>query len=156
MHLSPINVVLQLLANTTSYSNILSTVATNATYVSVSFGNQDLAEIIPWAGTHLNGGPAAVFFGLNGTSTYWNIDAFNIEESFASAENVAVFGNFTYTTVAESKTIQSPFSIWAKVNDGLISYIRFMEDTYTTAGSFRVGGSWLVKSDPEKGVFRVP
>jgi hypothetical protein len=41
------------------------------------------------------------------------------------------------------------FSVFAKVQNGRCTYMQFMEDTFATAASFRSGGSWTSKSDPE-------
>ncbi|MBJ2285851.1 hypothetical protein JFT66_16965 [Pseudomonas sp. MF6755] len=64
----------------------------------------------------------------------------------ASGEDVAIFGKFTYRSVAIDRVITSPFSILAKVHDGKMTYFQFMEDTYATASSFRQSGSWTVKT----------
>lgn len=40
---------------------------------------------------------------------------FEIEHSFASGEDVAVFGRATYESVAMGRAAQPSFAVWAKV-----------------------------------------
>jgi len=66
-------------------------------------------------------------------ATYWTIEAFEISDLFGSAEDVAVFGSFTYLSVSLGQAVRSPFSIHATVKDGKIAFFQFMEDTFATA-----------------------
>ena len=50
--------------------------------------------------------------------------------------------------ITTGKTIHSPFSIHAKVRDGLIVYFQFMEDTFGSARTFSPSGTWTIKNDP--------
>lgn len=68
---------------------------------------------------------------------------------FTDGESVAVFGRFTYESTVLSKSVTSPFSVFAKVRNGRCTYMQFMEGTFATAASFRSGGSWTFQSDPE-------
>lgn len=119
-------------------------VAPDATYVSLNFSNPELKKIMPWTGT--DKGPRAYSDTFLGVANYWKIDDFTVTDKFASGEDVAVFGKFTYRSVAVGHVITSPFSIHAKVHAGKIVYFQFMEDTYATASSFRQTGSWVVKA----------
>lgn len=121
-------------------------VAPDATYVSLSFSNPELKQIEPWAGT--SKGPQVFISTFTRVAQYWKIVDFKVTDMFASGENVAVFGHFTYRSVAVGKQFNSPFSILAKVKDSKITYFQFMEDTYASASSFRTGGSWQIKTDP--------
>ena len=114
------------------------------TYVSLNFSNPELKKIMPWTGT--DKGPRAYSGTFLGVANYWKIEDFTVTDKFASGEDVAVFGKFTYRSVALGHVITSPFSIYAKVHDGKIVYFQFMEDTYATASSFRQTGSWVVKA----------
>ncbi|RKG31117.1 hypothetical protein D7V32_09510 [Acinetobacter tianfuensis] len=67
----------------------------------------------------------------------------------SEGETVAVFGQFTYTSVHAKCTFTSPFSIKATVKNGLITYFQFMEDTYASAASFRVAGEWTIQQDAD-------
>jgi len=53
-----------------------------------------------------------------------------------------MFGSFTYKTKTLGEEITSPFALLAKVTDGKIGYVQFLEDTFGTAGSFRASGVW--------------
>ena len=81
--------------------------------------------------------------------------AFDIETIFGVDENVAVFGRFTYKSKTLGKTITSPFSILAKVKNGQVTYMQFMEDTFGTASTFRSGGTWKFHSDSASGEVEV-
>ena len=48
-----------------------------------------------------------------------------------------------------------PFSIFAKVVDGKVTFVQFLEDTYATAASFREGGSWTVRTQADEESFEV-
>jgi len=119
-------------------------VAPDATYVSLNFSNPELKKIMPWTGT--DKGPRAYSDTFLRVANYWTIEDFTVTDKFASGEDVAVFGRFTYRSVATGHAITSPFSIHAKVHAGKIVYFQFMEDTYATASSFRQTGSWVVKA----------
>lgn len=70
---------------------------------------------------------------------------------FGDGESVAVLGSFTYKSRMLGKTVVSPFAVWAKVEGGLVTYMQFLEDSFATATSFKIGGMWSVKSGPEGG-----
>ena len=71
----------------------------------------------------------------------WEVNDFQFTEIFGEGENVAVFGQFTYTSVEVGCTFNFPFSTLAKVIDGQIVYLQFMENTYLSARSFRKSGT---------------
>ena len=128
-------------------------VAPDATYVSLNFDNPELKKIEPWAGT--SKGPEGFSDTFSRVAKYWKIEDFKVTDMFGSGESVAVFGTFTYRSVAVGTSFRSPFSILAKVRNGKIHYFQFMEDTYASAASFRQSGSWIVKTDPDKPAFEV-
>ena len=66
-----------------------------------------------------------------------------------------MFGDFRYKSNSLGKVVSSPFSILVKVVDGKVAYLRFLEDTYATAASFRSGGSWTVQTEPGTEPFQV-
>jgi uncharacterized protein len=47
--------------------------------------------------------------------------------------------------------VTSPFAVYAKVVGGRCTYMQFMEDTFATSASFRSGGAWTFRSDPNGG-----
>lgn len=127
--------------------------APDATYVSLNFDNPELRKIMPWTGT--NKGPKAFSNLFLQVSDYWKIEDFTITTKIASGEDVAIFGKFTYRSVAVDKVFTSPFSIHAKVRNGKMTYFQFMEDTYASASSFRQSGSWTVKTSADAAPFTV-
>ena len=128
-------------------------VAPDATYVSLNYENAELKKIMPWAGT--SKGPEAVLSTYTTVAERWESQAFDIETIFGAEENVAVFGRFTYESRTLGKAITSPFSIFAKVENGQVTYMQLMEDTFGTASTFRSGGNWKFQSDPAGGEIEV-
>ncbi len=122
-------------------------VAPDATYVSLNFDNPDLRRIMPWAGTRT--GPEAVLDTYTQVNRFWSSEAFEIGELFGEGENVTVFGRFTYRSTTLGKAITSPFAILAKVKNGQVVFMQFMEDTFGTAATFRSGGVATYRSDPD-------
>jgi len=143
---SPIDVVSEWLQNLLDPEVVNNVVAPDATYVSLNTENTELHKIMPWAGT--SHGPKAFLDNLGEMFTRWENQAFNVTTMFASDENVAVFGNFTYKSNSLGKVVSSPFSILVKVIDGKVTYLQFLEDSYATAASFRKNGSWTVQTEP--------
>ena len=146
---SPIEVVQAVLANPTSIENIRELAAEDVIYVSLNYENAELKKVLPWAGT--SHGPQAIVDVFTGVGKYWENLEFEIEEIFGSGENVAVFGTLTYKSNTLHKVTNSPFSIWAKVVDGKIIYMQFLEDTFGSTSSFRSGGAWRFQSNPNGG-----
>lgn len=156
VHREPVDIVMEFLENTSPDKVDAAAkrlVATDATYISLNFDNPELKEIEPWAGT--SKGPDGFSTTFSRVAKYWDIEDFKITDIFGSGENVAVFGTFTYRSVAVGTSFSSPFSIHAKVKNGMIVYFQFMEDTYASAASFRQSGSWTVKTDPNAPAYEV-
>jgi ketosteroid isomerase-like protein len=128
-------------------------VAPDATYVSLNFNNPELKKIEPWTGTAK--GPSAYSSTFMRVANYWKIEDFTVTDKFASGEDVAIFGKFTYRSVVVGTVFTSPFSIHAKVRDGKMTYFQFMEDTYASASSFRKSGSWTVQTTKDSAPFKV-
>ena len=149
MAMAATEVVRTLLGNPTDPELVHKLVAPDAAYVSLNFDNPDLRQIMPWAGTRT--GPDAVLDTYTRVGRFWRSEAFEIGELFGEGENVAVFGRFTYRSVTMGKAITSPFAILAKVQDGQITFMQFMEDTFGTAATFRSGGASTYRSDPDGG-----
>ncbi|WP_233787656.1 nuclear transport factor 2 family protein [Pseudomonas yangonensis] len=151
-----LSVVMEFLANTAPdkvEAAAEKLAAPDATYVSLNFDNPELREIMPWTGT--NKGPKAFSSLFLQVQDYWKIEDFTISTKIASGEDVAIFGKFTYRSVAVDQVFTSPFSIHAKVRDGKMTYFQFMEDTYASASSFRQSGSWTVKTSANSAPFTV-
>jgi uncharacterized protein len=153
MSASPIEVIGQWMQNLLDPDVVNRVVAPDATYVSLNTEDAELNKILPWAGT--SHGPQAFLGNLDEMFTRWENQEFNVTTMFASGENVAVFGNFRYKSLSLGKVVSSPFSILAKVADGKVTYLQFLEDSYATAASFRSGGSWTVQTQADAEPFQV-
>lgn len=144
-----VEVVKNVLASTTNLEAMEQVVAPDATYVSVAFDNPDLKKVLPWVGTHAQEGPAAICNTFGDVGRFWEIQDFQPRTFFGSGEDVAVFGSMTYKSRTVGKTMTSPFAIHAKVQNSKVTYMMFLEDSFATAASFRSGGSWTVRSNPD-------
>jgi ketosteroid isomerase-like protein len=132
--MTPIDTVVKLLQNLGDASIIRSLVHEDVIYVSLNYDNPDLHKIMPWCGT--NKGAASVYDNMKMINTCWETLEFNPAEIFGSDDRVAIFGTFKYRSRVMNKIVNSPFSIFAKLKGGKISYFQFMEDTFATAASF--------------------
>jgi ketosteroid isomerase-like protein len=128
-------------------------VAEDATYISLNFANPELKRIMPWTGT--SHGRQAFIDTFSKVASWWEVEDFQVSDLFGSGEDVAVFGEFTYRSVAAGKRVHSPFAIHAKVKDSRIVFFQFMEDTFATGRSFSPSGTWTIKNDPEAPSFEV-
>ena len=144
---TPIEVVQAILADPTNLASVKELVAPDATYVSLNYDNPELKRLMPWAGTQH--GPEAIVSTYARVGRYWSNEGFEVLDIFASGENVAVFGRFTYRSPTVGRAVTSPFSILAKVSDGRVTYMQFMEDTFGTAQTFRTGGTATFRADPD-------
>ena len=125
-------------------------------------------QIEPWCGTHEKAGPAAIYQTFIDVSTFWEVLAFDIYAIFGGTDsietgvhglegkegvNVAVFGRFKYRSRTIGRITDSPFCVWAKVDESKqkVTYMQFMEDTLDTAKSFRKRGTMVYASNPKGG-----
>ena len=142
-----LEIVQMVLQNATNPEIVKSLCSEDFRYVSLAYNNPDLAKVMPWAGTHDG------FMGLvntfRGVNRWWSVDAFEPEAAFTDGEHVAIFGSFTLTSRRLKKTYTSPFAVFAKVKNGQIAYMQYMEDTLGTAATFRSEGSWTFQGDPD-------
>ena len=120
-------------------------VAEDAVYISLNFENPELEQIEPWTGTRK--GRQIYIDTFSNVGTYWEVNDFQITDLISEGETVAVFGQFTYTSVEIGHRYTSPLAIKATVKDGLITFFQFMEDTYASARSFRKSGSWEIQNN---------
>ena len=153
MTAAPLEIVGQWLQNLLDPEVVRRVVAPDATYVSLNTDDAELANIMPWAGT--SHGPHAFLDNLGKIFDRWENQASNVTTMFASDENVAVFGDFRYKSKSLGKVVTSPFSIHVRVVDGKVTYLQFLEDSYATAASFRVDGSWTVQPELDAEPFKV-
>ncbi|MBW4592524.1 MAG: nuclear transport factor 2 family protein [Brasilonema angustatum HA4187-MV1] len=154
MSSTPVEIVQELLKDPTNPEVVNRLVSPDAIYVSLSYDNPDLKKLMPWAGTHKDG-QAAILKTFQDVNTFWTIEEFDIQQIFGEGENVAVFGSFTVHSVKLDKTFISPFSVLAKVKNGLVTYMQYMEDTFGTGSTFRSSGTWKFQSNPAGGEIEV-
>ena len=143
---SPADVVHELLRSPTDPAVVHRLVASDCTYVSLNDQPGDLKKIMPWAGR--SSGPQAILDTFTRVGQYWSMDAFRIEHTLTTDNNVAAFGHFTYTSTLLHKTVTSPFSILCTVKGEQIVFMQFMEDTFGTAQTFKASGQSTFRSDP--------
>ncbi|KFG84732.1 hypothetical protein MANI_010214 [Metarhizium anisopliae] len=146
---TPVQIVEKLLSNMTNDDVVASLVAPDATYVSLNHSNPDLKKIMPWCGTWQNAGPSAFINTFTGVAHFWDNEGSKTDAIFGSGENVAAFGRMTLRskTVGIAKTV--PFSVWCVVKNDKITFMQFMEDTFDTAATFRSGGAWTFRANPD-------
>ena len=136
-----IEIVKELLAGASDPGVVNRLMAEDSVYVSLSWDNPELKKLMPWCGTHRNGREGVL-------NTFWTIDDFTIRDIFGDEENIAVFGSFTVHSVNLDKVFVSPFAVQAKLRDGLVTYMMYMEDTLGTGSTFRESGVWTFAGDP--------
>jgi uncharacterized protein len=144
---SAIEIINSILENPKDIENVSSLTAKDVTYVSLNYHNPDLKKIMRWCVT--SHGPESIVKTFVDVGRFWKVKNFEKEATFSDGENVAIFGRFTYISTALSRTVTSPFAVFAKVRNGRCFYMQFMEDTFATGASFRSGGEWIFHSDPE-------
>ena len=144
--MSPVEILSAILENPKDIDHVRSLVAPDVTYVSLNYSNPDLKKIMPWCGT--SRGPESIVKTFVDVARYWEVQSFEPETVFGSDRCAAMFGRFTYQSIVMKKTVTSPFAVFAKVEDGRCTYLQFMEDTLATSASFRSGGTWTFRSNP--------
>ena len=145
--LQPKEVLASILENPTDLDKVRSLVAEDVTYVSLNYDNPDLHRIMPWAGT--GRGAERIVKTFVDVDRFWEKVDFRSEALFGDNEYAAMFGRFTYRSRVLGKTVTTPFSVFARVSNGKCTYLQFMEDTFATGASFRSGGAWTFRSDPD-------
>ena len=80
-------------------------------------------------------GPEEMATVFEGVAKAWETKAFEVRDVIEQGDRVAFFGSFTYRARNTGKEVTSLFSLYAKVTDGEISYVQFMEDTFATSAS---------------------
>jgi ketosteroid isomerase-like protein len=133
MATSAAQLVQTLLASPVDLANVKSVTTPDVTYVSLSENNPELKGYLPWTGT--NRGPESIVRAFEGIGGAWETKAFEVREVLENSDKVAMFGSFTYCGRKSGKEITSPFSLLAKVKDGKIHYVQFLEDTFGTSGT---------------------
>jgi hypothetical protein len=177
--MTAVEIVSKLLQNTANPSVVRDLVSPTATYVSLAYTNATLQKILPYANRHEHEGPDAVINTFATVAKIWANEEFTVDTIFSGPNgaangplvgsgfeasskaqgglvDVAVFGSFTYRSRTLGKACRSPYSVWCKVDEakGQVVYMQFMEDTFGTTDTFKVGGSGsygTYKVDPDTG-----
>lgn len=144
---SPLAVLQSILTNPTDLNFVAQLTTDDFTYVSLNYEHSDLKKIMPWAGT--NEGTRGLVQTFIDVGRYWTTDNFEIQDSFENKDGAALFGTFTYTSNILGKQVTSPFAVLARGENGRLSYVQFMEDTFATVRSFRDSGEYLIKANPD-------
>jgi ketosteroid isomerase-like protein len=133
MTTSPAQILQTLLANPIDLSNVKSVTTPDVTYVSLNENNPELKRYLPWTGT--NKGPESIVRAFEGIGAAWETEAFEVRDVLEQGDKVAMFGSFTYRGRKSGVDITSPFSLLAKIKDGKIFFVQFLEDTFGTSGT---------------------
>jgi ketosteroid isomerase-like protein len=133
MTTSAVQVLQTLLAKPTDLANVKSVTTADVTYVSLSESNPELKRYLPWTGT--NKGPESIVRAFEGIGEAWETRAFEVRDVLENGDTAAMFGSFTYRGRKSGKDVTSPFSLLAKLKDGKIHYVQFLEDTFGTSGT---------------------
>ena len=144
---SPLAALQSILSNPTDFEFVKQFTTDDFIYVSLNYEHPELKRIMPWAGT--NEGTKGLVQTFIDVGRYWTTDNFEIQDTFENGNGAAIFGTFTYTSTVLGKTVTSPFSVLARGENGKLSYVQFMEDTFATVRSFREGGEYLIKASPD-------
>lgn len=117
----------------------------------------------------MDAGPSAIHQTFVDVGTWWEILDFQIYTIFGGPNtlptkstgpdgdkkgtHVGVFGRFKYRSRSVGSVVDSPFCVWAKVDEaaGKVTYMQFMEDTLASAKSFRKSGKMVYATDLEGG-----
>jgi ketosteroid isomerase-like protein len=135
-----------ILQNTTNLTALNQLMTPDAAYVSLNFDNPELKKVMPWTGTHR--GPQALPEVFGAIQRFWKTLDFKITDTIEQGKRVALFGSFTYKSNATGKEVTSPFGLLARFEGDKVAYIQFLEDSYGTASSFKIGGATQFHSDP--------
>jgi ketosteroid isomerase-like protein len=130
---SPTQVIQTLLASPLDLAVVKSVTTRDVIYVSLNEDNPELKRYLPWAGT--NKGPESIVRAFEAMGRAWETKALDIRDVVEQGDNVALFGSFTYRGRESGQEITSLFSLLAKVRDGRIYYVQFLEDTFGTSGT---------------------
>jgi uncharacterized protein len=101
---------------------------------------------MPWTGTHK--GPQALPDVFAAMQRFWKILDFKVIDTIEQGNRVALFGTFTYRSIATGKEIHLSVRPFGAFRGGKVAYIQFLENSYGTAGWFKTGGAMRFHSDP--------
>ena len=143
---TPVEIVQELLNDPTNPKVVNRLTTSDVTYVSLNYKDENLRRVMPWCGTY--SGPQAIIDTFVRVYAYWEKHDIEIQDIFGDNTRVAIFGRMDYRSTVLQKSVVSPMAIFARVIDGKISYLQYMEDTFATGESFRSSGTFYFKSNP--------
>ena len=82
-----------------------------------------------------NKGPESIVRAFEAMGRAWETKSFEIRDVVEQGDKVALFGSFTYRGRESGQEITSLFSLLAKVRDGRIYFVQFLEDTFGASGT---------------------
>ena len=139
-------VLQEVLQNATNLTVLRRLMTPDVTYVSLSFDNPELKNVMPWTGNHK--GPEALADVFGAIQRFGKTLDFKVTDTIEQGSRVAFFGSFTYKSNVTGREITSPFGLLARFEGDKVAYVQFLEDSYGTAGSFKTGGTTRFHSDP--------
>lgn len=142
----PTDILRALLAGATDMDKVRSLTAPDVTYVSLNFSDPELKRVMPWAGTST--GPEGIVQTFVDVDRYWHKRDLEEVALFGDDRYAALFGRLRYESTVLRKTVECPFCVYIEVVDGRCRHVQFMEDTFATTNSFRSGGEWRIRSNP--------
>jgi uncharacterized protein len=145
--LQPKDILSSILDNPKDLDHVCSLVSDDVLYVSLNDENPDLHRIMPWAGS--GRGAERIVNTFVDVERFWEKLDFKVEALFGDDECAAMFGRFTYRSRIMGKLVTTPFAVFARAAHGKCTHLQFMEDTFATGASFRSGGAWTFRSDPD-------
>lgn len=122
--------------------------APDVTYVSLNFSNPDLERVTPWAGP--SKGAGAIMQTPVDVGRYRTKGAFEQITCFGAERYAAPFGSMTCFSAVLGNQVRSPSADGVEVSDGPCARAGHM-DGLATMDSFRRGGQWMIRSDPNGG-----
>jgi uncharacterized protein len=145
--MTPIDVVRAILADPKSLANVKKLTAPDVPYGSLNCDNPDLKRVMPWCGT--GRGPEAIVQTFVDVGRYWAVESFDLGTVFGSGDACRDLRQIHLPLYGAPQASNHAIPVYARIEDGLCSYLQFMADTIATTASFRSGGAWLIKSNPE-------
>ncbi|WP_306350063.1 nuclear transport factor 2 family protein [Flavobacterium sp. '19STA2R22 D10 B1'] len=144
MENSNVQIVKDFLNNYSDVSSFPTYLSSDVVYISLNENDDPLRKIMVWAGRHEGIEEFIKYSTIISENMMFN--KFEVEYVFGEGEDVAVFGNIEIESKNLNQKAHSPFAIRIKVQNGKINHFQFFEDTYETASTYRVSGTWKVSN----------
>ncbi len=148
---TPVSLLTQFLDHRVTLEILKTIIAPKATYVSLNYVSDQFKELVPWSGTHFEGGPQEIWDSFTGAAALWVEPEFAAWNIFGDHVNAAAFGNLTYISKYSGMTAKSLFSIFANVSDCQIQYLTFQTDDFLLSTAWEVEGAMVYHPGPVSG-----